>query len=228
MFPISDSINSKSFPFFNILLIIITSYIFIQQLLAPSFEGFIAQYALIPSHVNFSDISTLTPFVTAIFLHGGWLHILSNMWFLWVFGDDVEGYLGHLTYLFVYFITGIFGNLLQYFFIQHSPIPTLGASGAVAGILGAYYILFPHSKVKTLLFLPFFFFLTLVNIPAPYWLGLWFLLQLISGAFSLTASVVGGGVAFWAHIGGFIAGMLFAKLFRKEDKGYIEGEFYDA
>ena len=205
MFPISDSHPGGRFPLINILLIAATIFVFIQQLLSQDQETLIAGYALIPSLVNFSEPFTLIPFVTAIFLHGGFLHIISNMWFLWVFGDNIEARFGFLLFPIVYFLSGIIGNLVQYLFMPSSSIPMLGASGAVAGVLGAYYVLFPHAKIKTLV--PFFGFASIVSIPASFMLGYWFVLQIVSGAASLPFSGE-GGVAFWAHVGGFICGFI--------------------
>lgn len=216
MFPLSDSIKAQSFPLVNIAIIAITVYVFVQQLLAPDAEAFIYQYALVPSEVDFANYASLTPFVTSIFLHGGFLHIISNMWFLWVFGDNVEGYLGKFTYPIVYLLSGIVGGLSQYFFSPASNIPMLGASGAVAGALGAYYVLFPHSKIKTLV--PFFGFATIFELGAPFMLGYWFILQLFSGAASLPFTTADtGGVAFWAHVGGFLTGVIAANLFKKSE-----------
>lgn len=215
MFPISDSIPSVRFPFLNVAIIAITVFVFFQQLIAPNEEGFIYQYALIPSLINFSDLTTLTPFVTAMFLHGGFLHIISNMWFLWVFGDNIEGHFGFFFFPILYFLSGIIGNLLQYVLSPQSQIPMLGASGAVAGVLGAYYVLFSHSKIKTLV--PFFGFASIMEIPAGFMLGYWFILQVFSGAATIPLlSAQTGGVAFFAHVGGFLTGVLFAKLFQKK------------
>lgn len=216
MFPLSDSIHTNKFAFINILLILVTGYVFFKEITAADTALFIQRYALIPSLVNVRDISTLFPFVSAIFLHGGWLHILSNMWFLWVFGDDVEGYFGHFTYLCLYFLAGIAGNVVQFLLMPGSTVPMLGASGAIAGVLGAYFILFPFSKVKT--FLPIFFFFTIVDIPAPYMLGYWFLLQLVSGAASIPLMGTTGGVAFFAHVGGFVTGTLAGSLAKRRIK----------
>ena len=214
MFPISDSIKSSRFPFLNIVLIAVTVFVFIKQISAPAPDTFVHTYALIPSLINFSDLTTLLTFVTAIFLHGGFLHILSNMWFLWIFGDNVEGRLGVFPYLLLYFAAGIVGNALQYVFMPTSSIPMLGASGAIAGVLGAYYIFFPYSKIKTLV--PFFGFFTFIDIPAPFMLGYWFILQVISGTVSLPFSQDTGGVAFFAHVGGFVTGVIFANLLKGE------------
>ena len=215
MFPLSDSIKARRFPFVNILLIAATVFVFIQQLITPSQDLFINTYSLIPSLVTFNDLSTLMPFITAIFLHGGFLHIISNMWFLWVFGDNVEGHLGFILFPILYFLSGIVGNIAQYILMPSSSIPMLGASGAVAGILGAYYVLFAHAKIKTMI--PFFGFFTTAEVPAPFMLGYWFVLQVLSGAVSLPFSSDSGGVAFWAHVGGFVTGVVIAKLLKRSN-----------
>lgn len=216
MFPISDSIKARRFPFITFTLIIITTYIFLQQLAAPDQNAFLIQNSLTPANVNFLNFKSLIPLVTAIFLHGGFLHIISNMWFLWIFGDDVEGYLPPFIFIFLYLIAGIGGNLIQYFLMPDSQIPMLGASGAIAGVLGCYFIFFPFSKIKTIVFI--FFFITVVEISAPLMLGYWFVLQLFSGAVSLPFMDSGGGVAFWAHVAGFIIGIIFGTLFKSRIK----------
>lgn len=212
MIPLSDSVKSHGFPLFNVILIGITVLVFFQQIAAADPDAFIFKYSLIPQLVDFSNINTLFPFVTAIFLHGGFLHIASNMLFLWVFGDNIEGYFGVLFFLFIYFMSGIAGNLLQYSLMPDSPIPMLGASGAIAGILGSYFVLFPHSRIKTLV--PVLGFVSVVEIPSTIMLGYWFLLQLLSGTFSLTETAGTGGVAFFAHVGGFAAGLILTILMR--------------
>lgn len=212
MFPISDSIHTPKFPFINIGLILITIFVFFLQLTIPNPEAFIFTYALVPAQVDFSNYTTFLPFITSMFLHGGILHIVSNMLFLWVFGDNVEAHLGHIQYLFLYVLSGIVGGVAQYILMSSSQIPMLGASGAVAGALGAYFVLFPHSKIRTLV--PFFGFISLVNIPASIMLGYWFVLQIISGVTALPFSMETGGVAFFAHIGGFMTGLFLAKLLR--------------
>ncbi|CAN5131449.1 rhomboid family intramembrane serine protease [soil metagenome] len=226
MFPISDSIKAARFPFLNLLIIAANAYVFYLQLTSPNLDSFITQYALIPSHIDFTHLVTLLPFVTAMFLHGGFMHIISNMWFLKVFGDNVEGHMNPLLFLLLYFGSGILGNVLQYLLMPSSSIPMLGASGAVAGILGAYFILFPQSKVKT--FVPIFFLFTIISIPAVFMLGYWFILQIFSGVGSLGNTSGQGGVAFWAHIGGFVFGLLFAKYLEirthKSSADIIDGE----
>lgn len=219
MFPISDSPRSKSFPFINIAIILITCYVFFLQLTRP--DTFTEVLALIPSRINFSDFRTLYPFVTSIFLHGGLLHILSNMWFLWIFGDNVEGRLGHLSYLLLYLLSGIFGAFAQYILFFNSSIPMLGASGAIAGVLGAYFLFFPGNKIKTLIFV--FVFFTIADVSAYVMLGYWFILQLISGAISLPGSEQ-GGIAFLAHIAGFITGLIIGRLLARTESNVIEGQ----
>lgn len=214
MFPISDSIQTHRFAFLNIGVIAVTIFVFIQQLASPNLLA--DQYALIPALINFSNLNTLIPFVTAIFLHGGFLHIISNMWFLWVFGDNIETHAGVYHYIVIYFVSGIVGNVVQYMVMPQSSIPMLGASGAVAGILGAYYVLFPHSKIKTVI--PFFGFLSVVEVSAPFMLGYWFILQIFSGALSLPFGGESGGVAFWAHVGGFAVGALYAHFLQKDSQ----------
>jgi len=214
MFPISDSIPSGRFPFFTLIIILLTAYVFFQQLLAPDQIVFLNKNALIASKINFSHLNTLLPFVTAIFLHAGFLHIISNMWFLWIFGDNVEDRLTPFIFLPLYLIAGIAGNLAQYFLMPNSSIPILGASGAVAGILGCYYILFPYSKIRTAVLI--FYFVTIIKINAPIMLGYWFLLQLISGVVSLPFNNDQGGIAFGAHVVGFIVGVIFGILFKRK------------
>lgn len=212
MIPISDSIPSLKFPIANILLIAANIIVFFFEITSPIPDAFIQKYALIPSLINFSHPDTLYPFVAAMFLHAGFLHIIANMLFLWVFGDNIEGYFGILFFLFIYFISGITGNLTQFILMSNSNIPMLGASGAIAGIIGSYFILFPHAKIRTLI--PVFGFFSIVQIPAPIMLGYWFLLQVISGTVSLTLSGDSGGTAFFAHVGGFATGLILTLLLR--------------
>ncbi|GIW61690.1 MAG: rhomboid family intramembrane serine protease [Patescibacteria group bacterium] len=208
MLPISDSEKSKRFPFINILLIAINIAVFYLQIINP--ETFTLMYALIPAKIDFSDINTLYPFITSMFLHGGLLHIGSNMLFLWVFGDNVEGNMPPFVYLFLYLTSGIVGSLVQYLLNPASDIPMLGASGAVAGALGAYFAYFPHHQIKTLVFIPPF--ITTANISAAVMLGYWIFLQVLSGVGTLGMTPEQGGVAYFAHIGGFATGYFFAKL----------------
>lgn len=208
MFPLRDRPSSGKFPLVNLGIIIFTAYIFLQEISTPNPDAFIAQWALIPSQINFFNLTSLVPFLTNVFLHAGWLHIISNLWFLWIFGDNVEAKLGSLTYLIFYLIAGIVASLVQYFVDPASPIPALGASGAIAGVLGAYMVFFPDNKIDTLV--PIFLFPVIILIPAGFMLIYWFITQLFSGV--ATVSTTLGGIAWWAYIGGFSFGYLVGKL----------------
>lgn len=215
MIPLSDSHPASKFPFWVWVILAINIYVFFLEITGPDVDILIAQYALIPAQVDFSNYLTFSPFITSQFLHGGFLHIISNMLFLWIFGDNVEAKSGYLIFPLLYLFSGVVGGLSQYLIMPDSQIPMLGASGAVAGVLGAYFVWFPHHTIKTLV--PFFGFLTVVNIPASFMLIYWFVTQLFSGAFSVTlAGQDLGGVAYLAHIGGFISGWVLAKLVSKD------------
>lgn len=151
---------------------------------------------------------------TAMFLHGGWFHVLSNMLYLWIFGDNVEDRMGHLKYLVFYLLTGYVATIAHVLYSPLSKAPLIGASGAIAGVLGAYLILYPRAKVLTLVFI--FIFFQVIPIPAVVFLGIWFILQLLSGTASLSGDAA-QSVAFWAHIGGFVAGLLLVKLFARRE-----------
>lgn len=198
---------------------------FVLQIQASNLDKFISLYALIPKNINFLNIYSLLPFVTAMFLHGGFFHLLSNMWFLWVFGDAVESDLGVFKYIILYFAAGILGNLMQYLLSSNSTIPMLGASGAISGVLGAYMVLFPKSMIKTVLIL--IFSISIVNIPALIYIFYWFVIQLFAGILSLPFSYQSGGIAFWAHVGGFLAGVYLVKKIKTRKVPYIEGEIVE-
>lgn len=214
MLPLQDARTGFGFPFWTLIIIIINIAVFYLELTAVDTDAFIEKYALIPASVNLSDLSSFVPFITSQFLHGGFIHIISNMWFLWIFGDNVEEKLGPIFFPFFYLLFGTAGNLLQYIFITSSNIPMLGASGAIAGVLGAYLAFFPKNKVKTLFFI--IFFVTIIEIPASFLLFYWFAIQLFSGAVSIsvTSSDV-GGVAYFAHIGGFVLGWIIGQLLNR-------------
>ena len=204
MIPLRDTIPSRSTPVVTILIILTNVFVFLYMLsLDPYTQNhFIRQFAVVPAHLNLSAL------VTSMFLHGGWLHIIGNMWFLWVYGDNVEDALGHGKYLAFYLLCGVVAALTQYVINPDSRIPTLGASVAIAGVMGAYLIKFPHARILTLI--PIIIFWTTIEIPAPIILVYWFVLQFFSGIGSIGYSQAsqGGGVAFFAHVGGFIAGMI--------------------
>ena len=210
MFPIRDTRNSGKFPIVNLILIGFNISVSILELFSPNIEVFIAQYSLIPQNVNFFNIQTLKPFVTSMFLHAGFLHILSNMWFLWIFGDNVEAAIGHIKYLIFFIFCGVAASFIQYLFIANSTLPMIGASGAIAGVLGAYLKLFPKNKVDTII--PIFGLPFCIALPAYFMLIYWFVIQAFNGVASIivaTASV--GGVAYLAHAGGFLTGFLVSR-----------------
>ena len=221
MIPLRDKNPTRHFPFVTILLICINVAIFIYELtLGQNLESILTQYCLIPSNfikalhtIDFNPLLYIT-IITSIFLHGGWLHLVGNMLYLWVFGDNIEDKLGHLRFICFYLICGLAASALHIYLDPQSPVPTIGASGAISGILGAYLILFPKAKVVTLI--PIFIFIQMAELPAFLILGLWFVLQFFNGLLSLGYNTAGmGGVAWWAHIGGFVAGLVFVLPFRK-------------
>jgi rhomboid family protein len=163
------------------------------------------------SHAVSAELAFI-PILTAMFMHASWLHLISNMWVLYIFGDNIEDHLGHFGYLVFYLLSGLAASLVHTFFNPLSRIPSVGASGAIAGVMGAYFVLFPSARVLTLVPFLFVFFLWL---PAWIVLGYWFLVQFLSGAATSIAysSQTGGGIAFWAHVGGFAAGLILIKLF---------------
>ena len=214
MIPIRDTIRSRSFPFVNWLIIILNSLIFFYQfnLSSGQLDAFVQTFALVPSQITSNPLSWY-PFLTHMWLHGSLLHIIGNMWVLLIFGDNVEDRLGSVRYLVFYLLGGIAAGLLQYFFSAGTDIPALGASGAIAAVMGAYLVFYPRAKVVT--FVPIFFFGWFVRISSFVFIGIWFLLQLLSGVSSLgaAASTQVSGVAWWAHVGGFLFGLLMAKPF---------------
>lgn len=214
MFPIRDHNHSGKFPLITILLILINSIVFFVF----TSEEFIFKFALVPNQVDFGNILSLYPFITSMYLHGGLFHLLSNMWFLWIFGDNIEANLGHATFFIFYTICGIGAALLQYVFSPNSTVPMLGASGAIAGILGSYLVFFPKARIETLI-ASFGGFLHTVQVPATIMLGYWFILQVFSGAVTI-GDMAQGGVAFWAHVGGFVVGWITAQAFGGEKKYY--------
>jgi len=188
----------------------VTTVAFLYELRLPdkALATFINDYGLVPARFTgaaFIEGPRYAGLVTAMFLHGGWLHFLGNMWFLWIFGDNIEDHLGHGRFLVFYLASGILAGLAQVIASPSSPVPMIGASGAIAGVMGAYLVLYPRARVLTLI--PIFFFISLYEIPAIFFLGIWFLIQVWSGTAS-SAMGSTGGVAFWAHTGGFIAGIL--------------------
>ncbi|MDB9460808.1 rhomboid family intramembrane serine protease [Dolichospermum circinale CS-545/17] len=214
MFPLYDENPTRITPYFTYGLIGMNVLVFLHEvsLSNTQLEQFFQLYAVIPQQLTNSWSGEWTTLFTSQFLHGGWWHLISNMIYLWVFGNNIEDRLGHLKYLFFYLTCGALAALCQWFIGINSIIPSLGASGAISGVLGAYLIWFPGARITTLIFLGFF--ITTINVPALVIIGIFFIQNLISGFASLQTAanmiVETGGVAYWAHLGGFIVGMIFA------------------
>jgi membrane associated rhomboid family serine protease len=203
MFPLRDTQPSYSKPVVTILLIVVNILIFLFEFSLDPYaqNDFINAYGLIPDQFHFSNI------ITSMFLHGGWMHVLGNMWFLWIFGDNIEDILGHGKYILFYLLCGVVAALAQVAVSPNSRIPTVGASGAIAGVMGAYMIKFPQSRILSLVTIVVFF--TTIEVPAWVMLIYWFVIQFFSGVGTLGVNQASqGGVAFFAHIGGFIAGIV--------------------
>lgn len=215
MLPIRDTIRSRSLPVVNWILIIINLLVFlVETRLSPvQLEGFLRTWGLVPAQVDPLNPLTWTPFLTHMFLHGGWYHFLSNMWILFIFGDNVEDRIGSLRYLVFYLLGGIAAGAAQMLLTSNPTIVAIGASGAIAAVMGAYFLFYPRARIITII--PIWIIPWFVQVPALVFLGLWFISQLFSGVLSLaTASGAAmGGIAWWAHIGGFLFGLLAAKLF---------------
>jgi membrane associated rhomboid family serine protease len=230
MLPIRDTIRARYFPLVNWLLIIANALVFFLELSMSNsrLQTFIFTFGLVPAKIHLSDPITLLPFLTHMFVHSGWLHILSNMWVLYIFGDNIEDRLGSIRYLIFYLIGGIFAGILQTVLSNDANIPAIGASGAIAAVMGAYFLFFPRAKVITLI--PLFFIPYFIEIPAVVYLGFWFVTQLFSGflSFGPTSSIAAGGVAWWAHVGGFLFGLALAKPFesRRRRRNWYPDEFY--
>jgi len=215
MIPLKDTIPSRTVPFINYTIILLNFLFFLYQLsLGPHLEKFLYAWGVVPAqffaplsigHLHLSQ--RILPLFTSMFLHGGWLHFLGNMLYLYIFGDNVEDRLGHARYFLFYLLCGVLAAAVHLLTNTGSRVPTIGASGAIAGVMGAYFFLFPYARVVTLIFI--FFFFDIVEIPAFFFLAFWFILQFLSGTVSFDAqNALSGGVAWWAHIGGFLAGIL--------------------
>jgi membrane associated rhomboid family serine protease len=208
MFPLRDAVRSRTRPYVTWGLILFSLAAFVASaLLQPRlFESLVLEYGLVPARLSLAEPASWLTLVTSIFLHGGWFHVISNLWTLFIFGDNVEDRMGHLRFLAFYLISGIVAGLAHAALAPTSTVPTIGASGAIAGVLGAYFMLFPSARVLTLV--PLIFLPWLVEIPAFVYLGFWFLSQLSSVLLNLGAAGDFGGIAWWAHIGGFAFGGL--------------------
>ncbi|MDK2920641.1 MAG: hypothetical protein PWR24_198 [Desulfonauticus sp.] len=235
MFPLKDSIPHRTTPFVNYFLIILNVLIFFYEASLPPLvlEHLFFEYGLVPARYTYPfwavymglSPHNYLPFLTNMFLHGSWLHLIFNMWALYIFGDNVEDRMGHLRYLIFYLLCGLGANLCHFYLNYNSTIPTVGASGAIAGIMGAYLVLFPHSRIITLI--PLFFIPYFIEIPAIFYLTGWFISQLFSGVFSLTSEQFSSNIAFFAHIGGFVVGILLLPLFKNKNyRPWYADEYY--
>jgi membrane associated rhomboid family serine protease len=229
MIPLKDDTPRLSTPYVTCFLIALNTIVFLYEVtLAPEARnGLIYQFGLVPDHLTAvlgghatmpPELAVL-PVLTSMFLHASWLHLIANMWALWIFGDNIEDHLGHFKYLVMYLACGVAAAGVHTVFDRSSDIPTVGASGAIAGIMGAYFLLYPSARVLTLV--PFFF-IYLTWLPAWLVLGYWFVVQFLGGAATSIAysKETGGGIAFWAHVGGFLAGVALIKIFPAAPRRY--------
>ena len=226
MFPLWDEIPTRKIPFVTILIIVFNCLVYYYQtFIFPDATTFVYAYGLIPYEV-FRSVDLFPPgpspiqltVISSMFMHGSFVHLFGNMFYLWIFGNNVEDYLGKFRFIIFYFLSGLLAALGQILINPNSQVPMIGASGAVAGILGAYFILFPGARITTLIF--FGFFIRLIKMPALFVLGLWFIFQLLYGLSDLSMGG-GAGVAWFAHIGGFVGGIILIKLFQPKKRYYF-------
>ena len=213
MIPLRDVIPSRTTPYITIGIVVLNclAFLFELSLSQRMLQPFMMMYGVVPAMFSWPTV------LTSMFLHGGWLHVGGNMLYLWIFGDNVEDRLGHGRFFAFYLLCGTIAALAQVFTSPGSTVPTIGASGAIAGVMGAYFVLFPRSRVLTLI--PLFVFWEIIEIPAIYFLGIWFLMQLFSGVGSLAVTTGNaGGIAFWAHVAGFAAGFVGVFIFRPRQR----------
>jgi membrane associated rhomboid family serine protease len=217
MIPLGDNVPSRRFPTVTLGLIVVNSIIFLVEFLfQPVANQLVQTFGATPTHIvtGWTNPVTLATLFTSMYLHGGWAHLIGNMIYLWIFGDNVEDRMGHVRFFIFYTLCGLVSGLAQVLAMPTSSVPAIGASGAIAGVLGAYLLLFPHARVRTLI--PLIFIYTTVHLPAVVVLGGWFLVQFLNGLASINVAVQTGGVAWWAHIGGFAIGMILMPLFRQK------------
>lgn len=215
MIPLRDENPSKRFPFVTIILIVANFILFFYEIsLGKGLEPFIQTYGVIPAKWMERNPVIYPTLFTSLFLHGGFLHVLGNMLYLWIFGDNVEDSMGHIRFVFFYFLCGLLSTFTHIITAPSSSIPTIGASGAISGVLGGYLLLFPRARVLTLV--PVFYLIRIIRLPAYFLLTFWIVFQLFQGITSLPGSEASGGVAWFAHIGGFFSGLLLVKIFQKK------------
>jgi membrane associated rhomboid family serine protease len=215
IFPLRALLQRRNLPIVTLLLIIANTYFFFYELSFPIWlrDRFIEHYALVPDR-----IAPLT-LLTSMFLHGGWLHLIGNMWFLWVFGSHIEDAMGPVKFLVFYLISGVASALVQFAVSLGSPVPVIGASGAIAGIMGAFLMLYPRVRVVSLVFIVIF--VTTIELPAAIMLLYWFGIQLLSGLGSMSSVTQAQGVAWFAHVGGFLAGLFLIRVFQDNRRRYL-------
>ena len=221
MFPLRDDRPTTTAPIVTTLLIVACTLVFLHELMLDEFsrDYFMTRYGVVPAHPR------LVPLFTSMFLHGGWSHIIGNMLFLWAFGKSLEDAMGHSKFLGFYLSCGLIAAIVQVAANFYSRAPMVGASGAIAGVMGAYLLKFPRSNIRTLVFI--FIFVTTVDIPAVFILLYWFVTQIFSGYGSIAnTQVMDSGVAWFAHIGGFLAGMVLVKLLGTRDRYYPRRDIY--
>ncbi|MGZ6058401.1 MAG: rhomboid family intramembrane serine protease [Myxococcaceae bacterium] len=221
MIPIRDTIPHRRAPVMTWAIIAVNALVFLYELsLSPDqLEALIYRFGIVPARYSHPDwanwaglqVDDYWPFLTCMFLHGGWAHIIGNTWTLWIFGDNVEDLMGPVRFLFFYLLAGLVAGLTHYFLNLQSTLPTVGASGAIAGVLGAYFVRFPRSQI--IVVLPILFFPLFFEVPAFLYLFFWFLSQIFGGTLAGLSSSEVGGIAFWAHAGGFVAGVVLHRLF---------------
>ena len=221
MIPLKDTIPSERYPITTIFLIMANIAVFFYEIsLGRQLPELVKFAGVVPSrffnpqlNVSPGFLGRYFPIFTSLFLHGGWVHLLGNMLYLWIFADNIEGRLGHFKFLTFYLLCGLGASLAHIFANPTSSVPSIGASGAIAGILGAYFILYPKSRIITLV--PIFFFFQIIELPAFIFLGVWFLMQFFNGVLTLGPRIAqAGGIAWWAHIGGFLSGIFFIILLK--------------
>ena len=230
MLPIRDNIPSRRFPLATVVLIVANVLIFLWEVnLGKGLGRALWELGVVPIRYSDPDAarfigsSEILPLFSSMFLHGGWLHLIGNMWILWIFGDNVEDRLGSGRYLALYLASGVAAAVMHIYTNFHSNIPTIGASGAVAGVMGAYFRFYPHAKVETII--PPFFLGPYFVLPAVLFLGWWFFLQFFNGALSLAVGSKGfGGIAWWAHVGGFAFGVGVCLFARRKVPRYVDDE----
>lgn len=214
MFPLYDTVRSRRFPIINWMLVLLNGLVFYYELTMSEADlhRFILDWGLVPAQLALDSAESWLRILSSMFLHGGWFHIISNMWILIIFGDNIEDRMGSGRYLIFYLFSGTAAALMQAFLYPASNIPMVGASGAIAGVLGAYLVLYPRARIASLV--PILFIFTIIELPALIFLGFWFISQLFQGWLALGGADM-SGVAWWAHIGGFVFGLLMVRLFAR-------------